>query len=68
VLRNRGVRLSLDRAEARILTNPRDMTGRWRRPDGSIVDTNEPGLLLAYEETDPETLTWLEWLDLWGRT
>lgn len=67
VLRNPDVRRSLDRAEARILANPSDVTGRFRYEDGSILDTNEPGLLLAYEETDLETFTWLVWHDLWAR-
>ena len=61
------MRLSLDRAEARILETPDDLSRRITRPDGSIVDLNEPGLLIAYERTDEETLTWLEWLDLLGR-
>lgn len=68
VLRNRAVRESLDRAEARIAANPHDMRGRFHPDDGySVVDSNEPGLLFAYEQTDPDTLTWLAWVDLWGR-
>jgi hypothetical protein len=67
VLRNLDLRLSLERAEARILAAPDDVRGRHARPDGSIVDRNEPGLLLAYERTDDDTLTWLEWYDLRGR-
>ena len=67
VLNHRGVRRSLDRLEARILATPNDMTRRRRRDDGTIVDYSEPGLLLAYEETDFDTVTWLEWHDLWDR-
>jgi cell wall assembly regulator SMI1 len=67
VLRNRAVRLSLERAEARIVASPKDLTRRFLRADGSIVDRNEPGLLLAYEETDADTLTWIDWFDLLGR-
>jgi hypothetical protein len=61
------VRLSLERAEARILAAPLDMRGRIVRNDGSIVDRNEPGLLIAYEQTDRDTLSWLAWFDLWSR-
>jgi hypothetical protein len=67
VLRNRAVRLSLDRAEQRILAEPQLTTRRWRRDDGTLVDGNEPGILLSYEETDAETLTFLAWYDLWDR-
>jgi hypothetical protein len=68
VLRNREVRLSLDRAEARTLEAPDDMRQRIVRNDGSIVDRSEPGLWLAYEQIDRDTLMWLEWLDLLDRT
>ena len=61
------MRLSLERAEARILAHPDDPTRRIVRADGSIVDRNEPGILLMFERTDSETLTWLEWLDLLER-
>lgn len=67
VLRNPEVRRSLDRAEARILASSGDPVGRYFQDNGSIMDTNEPGLLLSYEETDADTLTWLAWFDLWGR-
>lgn len=61
------MRLSHDRVEARILAAPLDMRGRIIRNDGSIVDRNEPGLLIAYEQTDQDTLTWLAWFDLRSR-
>jgi hypothetical protein len=67
VLRNREMRLSLDRAETWVLAHPEATSRRWRRDDGVLVDGNEPGLLLAYEETDADTRTWIEWHDLWGR-
>jgi hypothetical protein len=42
--------------------------GRYVSDDGAVImDRNEPGLLFAYEETDPATLTWVEWFDLWDR-
>ena len=43
------------------------MSGRYYLDDGSIMDTNEPGLLFVYEVTSPELLSWLAWFDLWGR-
>ena len=62
------MRLSLERVEARILANPHDMRGRNISDDGTvIVDRNEPGLLFAYEDTDPDTITWIAWFDLWAR-
>lgn len=68
VLKNRDVRLSLERVEARILAHPFDMRGRYVTGNGdAIMDTNEPSLLFAYEETDPDTLTWIAWFDLWDR-
>lgn len=67
VLRNRELRLSLERAEARVLAQPNALSRRWRRDDGVVVDGNEPGLLLAFEETDASTVTWIEWHDLWAR-
>ncbi|HJP89240.1 MAG TPA: hypothetical protein VJ850_09425 [Candidatus Limnocylindrales bacterium] len=66
-MRNLGLRRSLDRAEQRILDNPGDMARRHRRDDGSIVDWSEPGILLSFEETDTETITWLAWHDVWNR-
>ena len=61
------MRLSLERAEARILADPAGMRRRYRHESGWILDTNEPGLWFVYEETDPDTLTWIRWHDLWGR-
>ena len=61
------MRLSLERTEARILADPENMTFRFRRADGLIFDLNEPGLLCVYEETDPDTLTWIDWYDLLDR-
>ena len=67
VLRNRELRLSLERAAARVLANPNSLSRRWRRDDGVVVDGNEPGLLLAFEVADASTVTWIEWHDLWAR-
>jgi hypothetical protein len=61
------VRLSLDRAEARILGSPDDMSQRFAAPHGRIVDRSEPNLLLMYEQADDETIAWVDWLDLLRR-
>lgn len=62
------MRLSLERAEARILARPHDARGRYVTDNGeTVVDTNEPGLLFIFEETDADTLTWIAWFDLWDR-
>ena len=67
VLISDEVRQSLDRAETRIVAHPDNMDGRFSLEDGSIMDTNEPGLLFVYEVTSPDLVTWLNWFDLWGR-
>lgn len=67
VLTSAEVRRSLNHAEDRIEADPDGMSGRYYLEDGSIMDTNEPGLLFVYEVTSPDLVTWLKWVDLWGR-
>ena len=66
-LTSREVRQSLVRAEAWILGHPDEMRWRHERGDDTFVDRHEAGLLIAFERTDSETFTWVEWIDLWGR-
>jgi hypothetical protein len=65
-LRNLALLARLNEAEQRVLDTHGPRQKRHRREDGSFVATGlgELRLLLAYEETDWETITWLEWFDL----
>jgi hypothetical protein len=66
-LSNPEVRRSLERAESWILAHPNETRWRHERSDGTVVDRHEPGLLIAFEPTDSETFTWIDWFDLWSR-
>lgn len=58
---------SLELAEEEILINPSHRLRRDERPDGTVVDRNERGLMVAYIEADDGAIEFVDFLDLWSR-
>ncbi len=60
------VRRSLDLAEEAITVDPNHRLNRLDL-DGAIIDTNEPGMMVAYRIEPDGTLLFVAFTDLWNR-
>jgi hypothetical protein len=58
-------RRDLELAEEAIIVDPHHRRQRAARPDGDIVDWNEPGLLVRYR-LEADLLEFVDFQDLWN--
>ena len=54
-------------AEEAIAVDPNHRMRRIERPDGTVTDRNEPGLLVSFRLIDELTIELVEFMDLWDR-
>ena len=65
-LTNDQIRRSLDLAEESISVDPIHRVKRLEL-GGSVIDTNEPGMMIAFRIDQDGTIMFLTFTDLWNR-
>ena len=65
-LTNDQIRRSLDLAEESISVDPFHRDRRLEL-DGTVIDTNEPGMMVAFRIEPDGTIMFLTFTDLWNR-
>jgi len=64
-IQNDDNRRALDLAEEAIIVDPHHRRRRALRPDGTIVDWNEPAMFVMFR-VDVDVLLFVDFRDLWS--